>query len=144
MQMNEDDENVGIFEFSEDISQAEAVPPLPPRQYRATIRKVEPKESNAGNRYAAVSFYITPEDFPADYPVDNAPEGVTLVYRRVTLEDTKANRHRIRKFCEAIGAPASKRIDLSTWIGLEVTISIKHEDYEGEPRAVVDKVLRAA
>jgi hypothetical protein len=136
-------EEVSIVEFSGDIATAEAPVPLPMRQYPATIRKVEAKVSEKGNRYAAVSFYISTDDYPADYPTDNAPDGTTLVFRRVGLDDNAPTRFRLRKFLETIGAPVSSRISLNDWVGLTCQVAIKHEEYEGEPRAVIDKVLKA-
>jgi hypothetical protein len=135
-------DEVSIVEFSNDIAHAEAPVPLPMRQYPATIRKVEAKVSEKGNRYAAVSFYVSTDDYPADYPTENAPDGTTLIFRRVGLDDNAPTRYRLRKFLETIGAPVSARIDLSSWIGLTATIAIKHEEFEGEPRATIEKVLK--
>ena len=135
-------DEVSIVEFSGDIAQAEAPVPLPVKQYPATIRKVEAKVSEKGNRYAAITFYISTDDYPADYPTENAPDGVTLIHRRVGLDDNAPTRYRLRKFLETIGAPTASRINLSDWVGLSCTLALKHEEFEGEVRAVVEKVLR--
>lgn len=136
-------EEVSIVEFSGDIANAEAPIPLPARTYPASIRKVEAKVSEKGNRYAAVSFYVSTDDYPADYPTENAPDGTTLIFRRVGLDDNAPTRYRLRKFLETIGAPISARISLNDWIGLTASIAVKHEEFEGEPRASIEKVLRA-
>lgn len=132
-----------IVEFSDDLSSAEAPVPLPVRQYSATIRGAEAKVSEKGNRYAAVTFYISTDDYPADYPAENAPDGTTLVFRRVGLDDNAPTRYRLRKFLETIGAPTSARINLSDWVGLTCQVAIKHEQFEGETRATIEKVLKA-
>jgi len=129
-----------IIEFSEDISQAEAPTPLPVGEYPAEIRGATQKTSNAGNPYAQVQFFIAPEAYPADF-TEGDPDGQVLTFNRVSLQDTPAARHRLRKFCEAIGAPAGQRIDLNDWVGRTATVAVQHDTYEGEPRAVIGKVV---
>lgn len=134
------DETMSIVEFSEDISKAEAPEPLPPGEYAATIRGAEIKMSQRGTKYAAVSFVIDPGEFPADYPVENAPDGKLLVYRRCSMEDNPQARYMLRNFCEAIGAPASKKIDVNEWVGLDATVQVDNEEYEGVMREQVSRV----
>lgn len=129
-----------ILEFSEDVSQAEPVPPLPVGDYPAEIRAAVQKTSAAGNAYGSVQFFIAPESYPADY-TDGNPDGELLTYNRVAIADTPAARHRLRKFLEAIGAKGGKTVDLNDWVGLTATVSITHDTYEGETRAVVSKVV---
>ncbi len=137
----DDEELPSIIAYSEDIADAEAPVPLPVGDYPAEIRKVEQKESqNTGNKYAAVSFYISPDDYPADYDAENAPDGTVLVYRRVLLEDNPQSRWRMRKFLNAIGATPSRNIDLNDWIGLNAVVGIGRDMWEGEPRAQVERV----
>ena len=130
-----------IVEFSEDIDSAEAVPPLPESDYPFEIKSAVKKESQKGTSYAELGCYISPESYPVDY-TDGDPDGTLLYYRRVSLEDTPASRHRIRKFCEAIGVkPPKGRLDLNEWIGATGIATIKHEQYEGEDRAQIVKVV---
>lgn len=140
-QTDDDDEIPSVMEFSEDVSNAEAPPPLPLGEYEATIRRTEVKVAqSSGNRYVAVSFHIPPEDYPADFDIENAPDGTTVIYRRVPFEDSAQARFRMRQFCEAIEAPMSRSIDVNDWIGLTAKVSITHEKYEGIPRAVITRV----
>ena len=136
------EEQVSIIEFSEDIAQQQAPVPLPARSYPAIVRTVEAKTSQKGNRYASVGFFVAPEAYPADYPTEEAPDGTTLYYQRLSLEDTAPSRYRLRKFCEAIGAPMSKRVDLNEWINLTATINVKHDTYQGETRAQIESVSK--
>lgn len=130
-----------IVEFSEDIASAEAVPPLPPGDYAAEVRGATHKTSaTSGNPYAAVQFFIAPEQYPADYS-DGDPDGTLLTFNRVTLVDSPAARHRLRKFCEAIGAPMGKSIDLNSWVGLTGHVTVVTDEYEGEKRAAIAKVV---
>lgn len=131
-----------VVEFDEDIGSAEAPVPLPPGDYQAEVRAAQPKTSQAGNPYASVQFFIPPDQYPADY-TEGEPDGMILTYNRVSLQNTPAGRHRLRKFVEAIGAPAGKQIDLNDWVGRTATVTVQHDTYEGETRAAIAKVQPA-
>lgn len=131
-----------IIEYSEDISNAEAPEPLPVGDYPAEIRAAERKTSAKGNPYGSVTFFIAPENYPADFQQGD-PDGMSLVYNRVPVDDTPAARYRMRKFCEAIGAGTGTKIDMNEWMGLTAIVSISHDTYEGETRAVISKVNAA-
>lgn len=136
-----DDEDAdGIIEFSENIADAEAPEPLPEREYVASIEAASRETSQTkGTKYAAVTFHVAEEDYPADFDTNNAPGGKKIRHI-VGLADDAPSRHRLRKFCEAIGAPMSKRIDLSQWVGLQAKITVKHDTYEGVKREKISKV----
>jgi hypothetical protein len=129
-----------ILTFSENIANAEAPAPLPAGEYTAEIRAVDVKVSQKGNKYAAITFYIPSDQYPADF-TDGDPDGMTLVFNRLVLEDTVKDRHRIRKFCEAIGAKMGSQIDVNDWVGLTATVSVKIGEWEGEARSEIDRVL---
>lgn len=131
-----------IVEFSIDLNKQEAPEPLPAGSYTGVIRNAEVKESQRGTMYAAVSFHIGADQFPADYK-DGTEDGLTLVYRRVGLEDNPQARYGTKRFIEAIGAPLSKKIDVSEWVGLEADLEVEHDTYEGVTRAVVNRVRAA-
>ena len=75
-----------VTEFSIDISKQEQPEPLPTGKYDGVIRAAEKKESQRGTFYAAVSFHIGADQFPADYK-DGGVDGLTIIHRRVGLED---------------------------------------------------------
>lgn len=137
--------NEMMYEFSEDISTATPPPPLPIATYEAEIRQVEPKVSNtSGSRYAAVHFVILPDQFPADFEAaEDYPEGVNIIYRRVSLEDDRNSRARLRSFLEAIGAPMGKSIDLSDWIGHTARVSVASSEWDGNLRNEITSVSAA-
>lgn len=138
-----DDEDTGsLIEFSEDISEAEAPEPLPERDYPSTISKVETRTSAKGNTYLAVFFRIEEEDYPADYDPNNNPGGAEIMHM-LGIDDNARSRFRMRKFCEAIGAPMSRQINTQDWVGLGATVSIKHDTYEGVTREKIAKVSAA-
>lgn len=134
---------VTIVEFSEDIAEAEQPEPLPEGEYAAEIMAAEIKESQRGTRYAAVSFMISPDEYPADYPMENAPDGKMIVYRRVGMEDTPQARFMLRRFCEAIGSPMARQIDVSQWVSLYAKVHVQHGEWEGVVREEIDKVEAA-
>lgn len=135
-----EDTSPGILEYSEDISTAEAPPPLPVGDYMGTIKEVRKMTSTAGNEYLAVTFHIGVDQFPADYDAENNPDGVTLVYRRLLTDDMPRPRHAMRKFCSAINVPMGRKIDTSEWIGREAKLTLSHDTYEGQTREQIRAV----
>jgi hypothetical protein len=131
-----------IVEFSIDLNKQEAPEPLPAGKYTGVIRQAEVKESQRGTMYGAISFHISADQYPADFK-DGSDDGLTLVYRRVGLEDNPQARYGTKRFIEAIGAPLSKKIDVNDWVGMEAALEVKHDTYEGVTRAVVDRVHAA-
>lgn len=132
---------VSILEYSADISSAEAPPPLPAGEYPAVIESVQQKTSQtSGNEYLAITLNVNPDDYPADFDSENYPDGVKLSYNRLVVEDTARARYNMRKWCEAIGAKMGKQVDPSEWLGLQCKVGIKHDTYEGEPRAQIAKI----
>lgn len=148
-EMLDDEDVASVIHFSEDIDDAEAPLPIPEGIYPAEIKDVRRvKRKTSGKNGVDVYFYIRPENYPADFPVDEAPDGVTLVYRRINLEDTKQGRFNLKRFIGNIGAPPLRREfsdeTLDGWKGLATKVVIKHDEWEGNPRPVVDRVVAAA
>ena len=61
--------------------------------------------SSNNKRYAAVSFYIPADIFPADYPIEEAPDGLVLIFRKLSLENNKMSKFNLKRFIQNIGAP---------------------------------------
>jgi hypothetical protein len=83
---------------------------------------------------------INAQSYPADY-VDGDPDGTTLTYNRLQMEDTPVSRHRWRVFMERVGGPLGRSIDLNALVGLTCTVEITHQEYEGEMRAQIARIL---
>ena len=128
-----------ITEYSINLKDQEAPEPLPVGEYVGVIRAAERRESQRSTMYAAVSCFIDSAQFPPDY-TDGNPEGTTITYRRVGLEDNPQARYGTKRFLESIGAPLGKKIDCHEWVGLEAALEITHETYEGVKRAVINRV----
>jgi hypothetical protein len=131
-----------IINFSIDLNNQQAPEPLPVREYRGSIRSANVKLSQKGTKYAEVAFFVSSDQYPADYK-DGNPDGTTIMYRRVSLEDTPNARFGTRRFIEAIGAPLGKKIDVAEWVGREAAVEVSHELYEGVNRAVIARVRAA-
>jgi hypothetical protein len=131
----------GIMEFSQDLSTAEAPPPLPVGQYLGEIIGAESRVSQtSGNTYAAIQFRINSDQYPADF-TEGDPDGITLTYNRLLLQDTPRDRWRWRKFLESVGGRLSRTVDLSDLLGLTATLDVTHDTYEGETRAQISRVI---
>jgi hypothetical protein len=131
-----------VVEFTEDVGEQDAPQPLPPGDYLAQIKAAEIRTSQRGTKYAMVTFHVSPEQYPADF-TEGDPDGETLMYPRVPMEDTARSRFMLRRFIEAIGATPSKRVDVNEWIGLEAMVTVANEEYEGMMRANITKVSKA-
>jgi len=130
-----------ILVYSADVAEQEAPPPLPTGPYPAEIISTARKTSQtSGNEYVSVGFRINPDAYPADF-TEGDPDGTTLSYNRLLTDDSPQSRYRMRRFCESIGARAGKEIDINDWLGLTATIEVGENEYEGEKRAEIKKVL---
>ena len=143
------DEELGsVVTFSNDIADEEAPLPIPEGMYAAEIRDVKlVTRKTSGKRGLDIFFHVKPENYPADFPVTEAPDGVTLVYRRLNVEDTKQNRYALKRFVTNVGAPPLGRTldeeTLSAWKGLNTKIVVKHDEWEGNPRPVIERIIAA-
>ena len=135
------DDLPSVVEFTQDIGDAEPPPPLPPGEYPATIKAVEVRRSQRDTQYCAVTFFIDSQHYPVDFK-EGDPDGETIIYRRVPLEDNQKARFQLRRFIESIGGTPSKRIDVNEWIGLEAMVTVSNEEYDGLDRANIQKVSK--
>lgn len=130
-----------ILTFSEDITNAQPPPPLPVGPYPAEIIGAQRRTSaTSGNEYAQIMMRINAEAYPADY-IDGDPDGTMLMYNRMVIADNPSTRHRWRVFMERCGGPLGRTIDLNTLVGLTCTVEITHQEFEGEMRAQIARVL---
>jgi hypothetical protein len=130
-----------ILTFSEDITNAQPPPPLPAGPYPAEIIGAQRRTSpTSGNEYAQIMMRINAEAYPADY-IDGDPDGTQLMYNRMVIGDSPTIRHRWRVFMERVGGPLGRSIDLNSLVGLTCTVEITHQEFEGEMRAQIARIL---
>ena len=138
--MSNGNELDSIVEFSVDLNDQEAPDPLPAGKYKGVIRKAEKRVSQGrGTLYAAVSFHIGADQYPADF-TDGSEDGLTIIYRRVGLEDNPQSRYGTKRFIEAIGAPLAKSINVTDWVGMEAGLDVIHDTFEGVTRPIIERV----
>jgi hypothetical protein len=129
-----------ILEYSEDVSAAEAPPPLPARIYPAQVVSATQKISKtSGNAYVALVVKVSADAHPVDYPGN--PDGTTLTFNRVVINDTYEGRWRMRLLCEALGVVPSRRVDLNKFVGAACRVEVTNEPYEGVMRHQANNIL---
>lgn len=125
-----------VYEYATPLNEAEAPPPFPLGQYRATVQAVAPQVSkSSGKPMAVITYLISPDEYPADFTNGN-PDGETFQFY-LPLADEPRNRFRLRKFCEMHRVTATRSLNLPDFIGQEVLVDVTHEEYQGETRARV-------
>jgi hypothetical protein len=130
-----------ILSFSEDITNALPPPPLPPGAYPAEIIGAQKRVSpTSGREYAAITFRIPASSYPADF-TDGDPDGTQLSYNFLRIEDTPQARHRWRQFLERVGGPLGRNVDLNALIGLTAVVDITQQEFEGEMRPQIARIL---
>ena len=130
-----------IMKFSTDITNAEAPPPIPARSYRAEIvGAVVRPAATSGLPYLNIQFRIPAEEYPADY-TEGDPDGTILYYNRLQVSDSPRGRYQTRVLMEKLGGPLGAEIDCNALIGLWGNIDVVHQEYEGEMRANIARVL---
>ena len=129
-----------VIEFDEDLNNVEAPKPLPAGQYAATILSAEPMMSKNGeHKMAKVTWSIPAEEYPADY-VDGNPVGTQLT-QYLMLDNTARAKFALKRFVQAIGAPLSNTVDLTTWLGLAARVEVTNEPFEDTLTARLKKVV---
>jgi hypothetical protein len=132
---------MSIIEYSQDLTNAEQPPLLPPGPYPAEIIGAMEKVSKTnGHKYLNVTARINAESYPADY-TDGDPEGVELQYNFIQLDDSPRNRFQMRRFLERVGAPLSRRVDLNELIGRTMTVDVVHNEWNDEQRLQIARIL---
>jgi hypothetical protein len=130
-----------IIEFQTSLAEQGEPQPLPERDYTGEIRAAAKKTSpNSGLDYIQLDVFIPAEEYPADF-TDGDPDGTTLAYRRLTLENTPNARWRLKRLCEAVGITPGGTLDLNEFIGRSIRVRVKHSEYEGEKRADIVRLL---
>ena len=128
---------MSIIELGMNLEEMQEYEALPDGPYIAEIRDVEVKYSEkVPTGYYYIQMQIPVEEFPADYDVANAPEGLTIVYARMAVP-TANNRRSVapfKNFLKAIGVDTSgSKFDPSDWIGKNMQVLLKKTEYNGSP-----------
>lgn len=126
-----------LIKLSDNLDDMKEYEPLPGGPYPAEIREIEVKHSEKQpDGYFVISLMIDPNDFPADYEVENAPNGVVVTYARVAVP-VATNRKTIRPFknlIKAMGLDAGgDTFNPEEWIGKGLQVFLSRTEYQGAP-----------
>lgn len=133
-----DDGEDSIVELDQNLDAFEDYEVLPKASYVGECVLAEKRVSESGNEYYYQNWKIDPSEYPADYDVENAPEGTTLNYSRVQVPKSNDRRSitSVKKFYRALGLSLkTKDIDPALWVGQKAKLIVDHETYNGEKRA---------
>ena len=133
---------MGLLQFSANIADQEAPPPLPAGEYPAICVGATEKESkSSGNPRLELVLKISREDFPADFDPGEGVDDVTLSVNNLVVRDIPADRFRLRKYCEAFGVAMSNSIDSNDFVGRPCMVKVRMgKDLEGNPRPEIERV----
>lgn len=132
-----------LIKLAQNLEDMEEFQPLPAGPYRAEIREAEVKVSEGvPNGYLYLKLRVDPSDFPADYDVENAPEGATLTYAQIKIPDGDRRKVKpFKNFMKAIGLEgAGTSFNVSDWIGKEVQVLVTVNRYQGNEVNNVDSI----
>ncbi len=131
-----------VFEFSQDIKDAQPPVPLPIGEYQAEVREAEIRNSkSSGKPMLAVTYHVGAEQYPADY-VDGNPDG-EIMSAFLPLSDTPRSRYQTKRFAEMHGVVPSARVSPTEYIGAKVILQITHDEYQGQPTVRATPVREA-
>lgn len=125
-----------ILDLDMNLDQYEDFEALPAGSYPATITQAELRISDKGNEFFYVVFTVHPDDYPADYAVENAPEGTKLTYARMQKPDSKNRRSitAVKKFMNNLGMSlATSTINPGEWEGKKAKLTLKRGEFNGSP-----------
>lgn len=132
-----------ILELDMNLEDYEDFEPLPKGEYPGTVTTAEARVSDKGNEYYYLVFQIHPDDYPVDYAVENAPEGLNLTFARVQ-KPTAANRRSItgvKNLLRALGESLkTNTINPGAWEGKKAKLVVGLQEWQGELRNQIDRV----
>lgn len=124
-----------VMQYDSSLDGAVAPEALPEGRYRAQIVDMRKGISQkTGKDQVYLRLVVDPEDFPADYSPENAPDGLTVNFYSQDVDDSRVGRYNMRKLCESVRAPLTQRVRKSDFINKHVLVDlIKLSGDEGQP-----------
>ncbi len=125
-----------IVELDMDLDSYADYEALPAGPFPAECILGEKRISDNGNEYFYLQFLIHPDDFPADYDRENAPEGARLTWACTSVPTAK-NRRAItaaKNLLRALGMPTNvNTINAGEFEGKKCKVIINKGEYNGSP-----------
>lgn len=130
-----------MFDFTTDLETAEKPPLFPEGEYVAVVTKAEPKmKAETGNRWLDIYYKISPEQYPADYPAELAPDGKTVKLMSPQLNNDKRGTWNAAELKRAHGLSLKGGITANEFIGARAKVRVKHDTFNGVTREKVTSV----
>lgn len=128
--------DASIVELDMNLEDYDDFEPLPAGEYPATVTLAEKRTSDKGNDYYYLTFQIHPDDYPADYSLDNAPEGTNLTWARTQVPSPNNRRSitNVKNLMRALGLKLnSSIINPGDWEGKRAKLVINKGNFNGMP-----------
>ncbi|CAM6001457.1 unnamed protein product [Sphagnum balticum] len=138
-------DTISLYEYSVDLADAVQPEPLPSREYPATIEAASlvRTKQGSGPLMLVLQCRVSPDSYPADF-TDGDPDGTVFTWYAIVVDDTPAGRWRMKKFKAACGLALSATLDPYEFVGLSVNVLTTIEEYEGEKRAKIARLVGLA
>jgi hypothetical protein len=132
--VTDDDDDDELFRYEENIQEAERPEVLPERTYVGTIVDVRRTSTNTGKSNLTLSIMIPPENYPADFKEENAPDGVTVRFKSQDLSpDTPRGKYNAKRLAEAMGLSSTVNLKKSDFMDKRVKIEVTHFEVDDGP-----------
>lgn len=124
---------MSIIELATNIEEMQEFDPLPAGLFPGECQDLEVRFSEKKpNGYIYCQLRISPDHFPQDYDVDNAPEGMIVVYAQVSIP-TPQDRRAVKPFInfhKAFGVtPSGNQFNPEDFIGKSCQIILTRGEY---------------
>ena len=127
---DDDDEDI-LFQFETNIQEAERPEVLPERTYLGVVTDVRRTSTNTGKPNLTLSILIPPENYPADFKEEHAPDGVTVRFKSQDLSpDTPRGQYNSKRLAEAMKLSSTVNFKKSDFLDKRVKIEVVH--FEGD------------
>lgn len=134
------DEPLEIVELEGNLADAVKPPEVTAGKVPGEIQDIEIKTSNAGNKYYAVKFVISPDDLAEDIR-EHYEDGATLYWNRQIVPKGASDRRalfNLKQFYTNIGLNNNiTTVNPNDWMGCKALLTVKHGTYQGETRAEI-------
>lgn len=129
--VTDDDDDDNLFQFDENIQEAERPQVLPERTYVGTVVDVRRTSTSNGKPNLTLSILIPPEHYPADFKEENAPDGVTVRFKSRDLSpDSPTGKYNAKRLAEAMQLASTVNLKKSDFMDKRVKVEIGH--FEGD------------
>lgn len=134
-----------IVTLDMNLADYEDFEPLPEGSYPVKVTQAEMRtKEETGNDYYYVVLQIHPDDYPADYDVENAPDGTNLTYARLQRPSPKNRRSitAIKKWFEAIGmSTKTTEINPGDWEGKSCKANVNRQEWPKDSGNKINSIV---